>query len=84
MTPNEAIKFAKSLPESTTHPDRTAPGEIEVLRAIAREASPAAVSRVQRQMLERAEAFRRADAPGHQVWYASHLRAAAFACSYNR
>jgi hypothetical protein len=85
MTADEAIQYAAALDRvSPPTPERpyTMPGELEVLRAIARNASPALLDRTRRQLLDRAEAFRRADAPGHQTWYHSHLRAAAYICQH--
>ena len=82
MTPDEAIQYAKALK----------PGEDrlqemfdrldvvrEVLTALEATASPATLKKTLKALCEKAEAFRRASAPGHATWYEHHLRAAAFA-----
>ena len=82
MTADDAIKFAASLAQQGPHRPFTCPGEIEVLRAIARNASPALIARTRRQLLEQATAFQRVDSPGHDTWYRSHLEAAAYICQH--
>ena len=82
MTPQEAIAWAEAIPEEESggyRPYDELHAVQDLLQALENHASKQAKAAALAEMLERAEAFRHSEAPGHLVWYHSHLRAAAMA-----
>jgi len=77
VTPDESIQFAQALPEQNVY-DRLQMLQ-EVLYTLEYAATPRILRQARKHLLDNAEAFRRADTPGHATWYERQLRAAAFA-----
>ena len=77
MTRKDAHEFAQHVDDN----DRITEEECnrELNRLLWSLAPTSLKSKVLQTLLSRAEAFRRADAPGHEVWYPHHLQVAAFA-----
>lgn len=80
MTPREAVRFAAALDESQDVDlagERHEDAQRRVFAAIVAEAPRHLLAKLLNQRLRFAEAFRSANAPGHDTWYAYHLREAA-------
>lgn len=75
MTPDEAIQFGNALPEPSAF--ERAQMLHNILGALEEAATPKVLRAARKILLDNAESFRRADAPGHATWYEHHLRAAA-------
>lgn len=74
MTPQEALAFSAALDPPFQ------PGiNRDLLYVLADALGPRQRAVIVRQLLEQAEAFRNADAPGHRVHYPLHVHAAAAA-----
>ena len=78
MTAQEAIRLAAAI-EDPENIGFLMKGELIALRAVCHHA-PATVKRATlKYLLEQAERFRQSDAPGHQTWYHTLVKAAAYA-----
>jgi hypothetical protein len=77
MTAAEAIQSALNLPQDVYSSEISI--EVEALRVLLRHSNKATKAATLKYLLERVEAFRRSDAPGHAVHYERHLRVAAWA-----
>ena len=75
MTPEQATEYAKHVDQQESERDL----ERVVLCALLAESSPTLRKRVMRKLLKKADAFQRADMPGHEVWYPHHVQVAACA-----